>query len=82
MDDWIHGLETSVVPLRKQEGFVIVGAWVDRQHDRFVWLVGYSGADGFEAAEERYHSNERLLLDPNPSDFIREATLDMVDAVL
>ncbi len=83
MDDWIEGWESGVVPLRQQEGFVIVGAWVDREHDRFVWLVGYSGADGFAAAEARYHaSTERLSVDPNPSDFIREATLDMVDAVL
>jgi len=83
MEDWIAGWESGVVPLRQEEGFVIVGAWVDRLHDRFVWLVGYSGADGFEAAEKRYHSRpERLAQDPNPSDFIEAATLDMVDAVL
>jgi ribosomal protein L11 methylase PrmA len=80
MDDWIAGWTTGIVPLRHQEGFTIVGAWVDRPHDRFVWLVGYSGADGFEAAEERYHDlPERLAIDPNPSDFIETATLDMVD---
>jgi hypothetical protein len=83
MDDWIAGWEGGVVPLRQQEGFVIIGAWVDRQHDRFVRLVGYSGADGFESAELRYHPlPERESLKPNPSDFIHEATLDMVDAVL
>jgi hypothetical protein len=48
-----------------------------------VWLVGYSGADGFEAAEERYHAlPERLSQDPNPSDFVEAATLDMVDGLL
>jgi hypothetical protein len=46
MDDWIRGWEGGVVPLRRQEGFEVVGAWVDRAHDRFVWLVGYSGPDG------------------------------------
>ncbi len=30
-----------------------------------MWLVAYSGADGFEAAEERYHAlAERLSLRP------------------
>jgi hypothetical protein len=82
MDDWIAGWTRGIVPLREQEGFVIVGAWVDRSHDRFVWLVGYSGADGFEAAEDRYHaSSTRLSLHPNPSDFVEHATLDMVDEV-
>jgi hypothetical protein len=83
MDDWITGWEGGVLPLRRQEGFEVVGAWVDRAHDRFIWLVGYSGADGFSAAEERYHAlPERLSLNPEPSDFIQSATLDMVDGVL
>ena len=80
MDDWIAGRERGIGPLRQQEGFQIVGAWVDRPNDRFVWLVGYPGVDGFEAAEERYHAlPERLSQHPNPSDFVDAATLDMVD---
>ena len=82
MDDWIAGWESGILPLRQQEGFVLIGAWVDRSHDRFVWLVGYPNADGFEAAEGRYHASPaRLALRPNPSDFVDTATLDMVDAV-
>ena len=83
MDDWIAGWESGIVPLREQEGFQIVGAWVDRPNDRFVWLVGNAGGDGFEAAEKRYHDlPERLAQDPNPSDFVEAATLDMVDPLL
>jgi hypothetical protein len=83
MDDWIAGWKGGVVPLRQQEGFQIIGAWVDRPHDRFVWLVGYSGADGFEAAEARYHAlPERLSQHPNPSDLVEATTLDMVDGLL
>ncbi len=83
MDDWIAAWKGGVVPLRQQEGFQIVGAWVDRPHDRVVWVVSHSGADGFEAAEERYHDRpERLALNPDPSDFIESATLDMVNPAL
>jgi len=83
MDDWITAWQRGVLPLRRQEGFEVAGAWVDRAHDRFVWLIKYSGADGFQAAEERYHARpERLSLHPEPSDFIQSATLDMVDGVL
>ena len=82
MDDWIAGWSSGIVPLRAREGFVILGAWVDRAHDRFVWLVGHDGADGFVAAEQRYHdSPARLALAPNPSDFIDHATLDMVERI-
>ena len=48
-----------------------------------VWLVGYSGGDGFEAAEERYHALAgTTIATPNPSDFVEAATLDMVDGLL
>jgi hypothetical protein len=80
LDDWIAGWSTGIAPLRVQQGFVIIGAWVDRSHDRFVWVVGYEGADGFAVAEDRYHAlPARLALDPEPSTFIAEASLDMVD---
>jgi NIPSNAP len=83
MDDWIAGWRSSVVPLRTRAGFVVLGAWVDRPHDRFVWVVGYEGADGFEAADARYHAMpERLSVEPEPSDFIAQASLDMVSAAL
>ena len=83
MDEWIAGWESGVVPLRRQEGFDIVGAWVDRANDRFVWLVGYSGDDGFESAEARYRArSERLSQRPDPSTFVETAALDMVDALL
>jgi hypothetical protein len=51
MDAWIAGWTDGVVPLRLEFGFEILGAWVDRQDDRFVWLIGYSGADGFRRGQ-------------------------------
>ena len=82
MEDWIAGWQGGVLPLREQVGFQLLGAWVDRPHDRFVWVVGYPAADGFKAAEERYHAlPERLSLHPNPSDFVETATLDMVEGL-
>jgi hypothetical protein len=82
MDDWMAGWRRGIAPVRVQEGFEILGAWVDRAHDRFVWVVGYSGGEGFSEAEDRYHaSSDRLSLDPDPSDFVERATLDMVEAV-
>lgn len=82
MDEWISRWSAGVVPIREAIGFEILGAWADRANSRFVWLVGYSGADGFAAAEERYHASpERLALFPEPSELIEAATLDMVDDV-
>jgi hypothetical protein len=82
MDAWIAGWTDGVVPLRQEFGFQIIGAWVDWQDDRFIWLVGYSGADGFDAANERYYASpKRAALRPEPSELIEEARKVMVDAV-
>jgi len=83
MDDWIAGWRAGVVPLREAAGFRILGAWVDREHDRFFWVIGYSGADGFAAANDRYYdSQERASLDPDPADLIVDATKTAVERVL
>jgi hypothetical protein len=83
MDAWIARWKSGVVPLREEAGFRVIGAWVDGQHDRFVWLLGYSGNDGFDAANDRYYgSQKRQALHPEPSELIEEAKKTMVDAVL
>lgn len=83
MDAWIAGWKSQVVPLREEAGFRLIGAWVDAQDDRFVWLLGYSGAEGFQAADHSYYaSQKRRELQPEPSELIEEARQSMVDAVL
>jgi hypothetical protein len=83
MDAWIAGWKSHIVPLREEAGFRLIGAWVDVQADRFVWLLGYSGPEGFQAADDRYYaSQKRRELQPEPSELIEEATQTMVDAVL
>lgn len=82
MDAWLAGWRSHVVPLRDEAGFRVIGAWVDAPGDRFVWLLGYSGADGFQAADDRYYaSEERRGLHPDPSALVEEARHTMVDAV-
>jgi NIPSNAP len=83
MDAWLAGWKSGVLPLRKQAGFKVIGAWVDSEHDRFVWLLGYSGTDGFEAADDRYYgSQQRVALRPDPAELIESAESSMVTAVI
>ena len=83
MDAWLAGWKSGVVPLREEAGFHVIGAWVDPEHHRFVWLLGYSGADGFDAADDRYYaSQQRIALRPDPSELIEEAENAMVKAVI
>jgi hypothetical protein len=83
MDAWIAAWKSGIVPLREKAGFHIIGAWVDRQNDRFLWLIGYAGAGEFETANNRYYSSpERESLQPNPAELIEEIQTVKVEAVV
>jgi NIPSNAP len=83
MDEWIARWKASVVPLREAAGFHIVGAWVDRQNDRFVWLLGYDGADGFDAANGRYYASPgRTSVRPEPAELIDVAREVRVETIV
>jgi hypothetical protein len=83
MDAWIAGWTAGVVPLREEFGFRVLGAWVDRERDRFVWLLAYAGEDGFDAANDQYYgSTKRATLSPDPAELIEDATQAMVETVV
>lgn len=83
MDAWVVGWKSHIVPLRVDAGFEVIGAWVSAQDERFVWLIGYPGAEGFQAADDRYYaSSQRRALQPDPAELIEEARQTMVDSVL
>jgi hypothetical protein len=57
-----------VVPLRRQFGFEILGAWTVADENRFVWIVGYEGSSTFDAQVTAYYdSAERAALPADPA---------------
>ncbi len=85
-DRWMHGSRggsQGSFRCEREAGFHIIGAWVDRQNDRFVWLIGYAGADESESANNRYYdSDERASLQPNPAELIEQAKAVKVETVV
>jgi hypothetical protein len=60
-----------VVPLRRQFGFEVLGAWASAEEDAFVWIIRHEG--DFVAADRAYYlSPERGALDPDPARHILE----------
>jgi hypothetical protein len=60
-----------IAEIRRSLGFDVLGPWVDADSDQFVWIAGYRGPQGFEAASRAYReSPERSGLMPDPSVFI------------
>lgn len=72
MDEWISEWREHVVPLRRANGFTVLGPWIRREEDLFVWLVGH---EELEAANEAYYASpERAALDPDPARHLAETS--------
>jgi hypothetical protein len=79
LDAWVRG----VYPLRRRFGFIVSGAWRIDGTDEFVWILGYDGADGFAAADQRYYaSDERKRMSPDPAQYIEAPVNRMMRSVL
>jgi hypothetical protein len=72
LDDFVAEWRVHVLPLRLSMGFGVLGPWVDRETDRFVWLLGFDG-DGRGADAAYYESPERKAFDPDPARLIAES---------
>jgi NIPSNAP protein len=74
LDEFVQEWLAGVVPLRREMGFSIDGAWTVRGEDRFVWIVSYDGEESFEAKNAEYYGSPgRKALDPNPARLIEES---------
>ncbi|SFK92798.1 NIPSNAP family protein [Streptomyces pini] len=68
LDEWVERWREEIVPLRLALGFTIDGAWVDRERNRFVWLISYDGPETFEERNAVYWASPRrkaMGLDPD-----------------
>jgi len=83
LDAFIREWSNGVRPLRLRFGFVVVGAWVIRETNRFVWIVGHEGPGSFEEHDAAYYASaERAALDPDPARHINGAETHFIDPVL
>jgi hypothetical protein len=68
MAAWVDEWSRLIRPLREQFGFRVLGAWAGEESNTFVWLLGYDGADSYEAADAVYYTSpERAAFDPDPA---------------
>jgi hypothetical protein len=65
METFVAVFTEQLVPLRKRFGFEVVGAWVLRDSNEFVWIVRHP--EDFAAAETAYYAApERAAVQPPP----------------
>ena len=79
MDDWVELWRARVLPVRRRFGFSVIGPWIVRDEDRFVWIVGH---DNFsEANAAFYGSPERLALEPQIPEYLDKVEAWMLDPI-
>jgi hypothetical protein len=69
LDAFVREWRAKIVPLRTMFGFSVVGAWLSRDENKFIWILGRDGPPGsFKKADEEYaQSPGRRAIDPNPA---------------
>ena len=79
MNDWVAKWRSEVLPVRRRFGFSVIGPWIVRDEDRFVWIVGH---DNFsEANAAFYGSHERLALEPQIPEYLDKVEAWMLDPI-
>jgi NIPSNAP protein len=80
LDDWLEEWREKVYPLRLQCGFCVVGAWVNRAQNRFVWVLGH---EDFERADRDYYASPaRAAMEPDPARHLEATENVLLEPVL
>jgi hypothetical protein len=68
LDEWVAKWRELVVPLRREFGFEVHGAWVNRERSQHTWVVSYEGPETFDERNAAYWASpqrEAMGLDPS-----------------
>src|SRR4051794_7102267 len=76
MDSWIETWNTHVVPTSTQFGVHIVGAWVNRPQNEFIWVREFETAETLERYEK---SPERAVYSPKLGQHIAKTEVRTVE---
>jgi NIPSNAP len=73
MAAWQEEWGRLIVPLRRRNGFEIVGAWTI-EPEQFVWILRYTGSKTWKDADAAYYvSPERTEMQPDPERHIAKS---------
>jgi NIPSNAP len=73
MAAWQEEWGRLIVPLRRRNGFEIVGAWTT-EPDQFVWILRCTGPKTWEDADAAYYASpERTAMQPDPARHITKS---------
>ena len=81
MAAWLEEWERLIAPLRRRQGFEILGAWTI-EPDQFVWILRHAGSKTWEEADAAYYAApERTAMQPDPARHVAKSEHWLMSAV-
>jgi hypothetical protein len=81
MAAWLEEWSRLIVPLRRRQGFEIVGAWTT-ESNQFIWILRYDGPKTWDEADAAYYASpERTTMQPDPARHIAKSEHWLMSAV-
>ena len=81
-DEFVELWRRDIVPLRREMGFAVVGAWRRPEDNEFVWLVRWDGQGSFQEGNDLYYrSPGKAAMSWDPADYIESSELRVMAAV-
>lgn len=67
LDDFVAAWLAGPYPIRTEQGFQIPAAWISRENNQFIWILGYDGPESWEDKQAAYYSSAaRTSVDVDP----------------
>jgi hypothetical protein len=82
MDSWVKLFNEQLAPLHARYGITILGAWVNRGQNEFVWIRTFEDEADVEAKSATYYSSpERTAIGDLPGQHIAKIEVRTVESV-
>ena len=82
LSNFVKEWSNTIKPLRIKIGFRISNSWIDKEKNKFIWILTLKNDDDWERLDNKYYnSEERKSMTPNPARNITEMKSYFIDEV-
>ncbi len=82
LDAFVSLFRESLAPIHEQYGIRILGAWVNREANEFIWLRAFPDEASIEPMTRRYETSpERTAIGDRPRSMLEKIAVRLVEPV-
>jgi hypothetical protein len=82
LDSFVSLFQESLAPIHEQYGIRILGAWVNREANEFIWMRAFPDEASIESMTKAYESSpERKAIGDRPRSHLDKLEVRLVEPV-